>query len=238
MLRSTLVRVAAVVGVTAVTTLVWTAPASAHVTVKPGSATQGGYTTVAFRVPNERDNANTTTVEINLPAEAPIASVSLKPLAGWTATAEKTKLPTPIKREGGDVTEAITKIIWTADANNQIKAGQFQEFEVSLGPLPAVNQIVFKALQTYSNGEIVRWIEEPAAGQDEPEHPAPVLKLAASTGDPHGTAASTAPVAAADNATQDENGGTNWLGIVGVLLGLAGLVAGLLAYQRAARTTT
>jgi MYXO-CTERM domain-containing protein len=33
--------------------------ASAHVTVNPGEATQGGFTKIAFRVPNERDNAST-----------------------------------------------------------------------------------------------------------------------------------------------------------------------------------
>ena len=35
--------------------------------------------------------------------------------------------------------------------------------------------MVFKALQTYSDGNVVRWIEEPVDGGEEPEHPAPVL---------------------------------------------------------------
>ena len=38
--------------------------------------------------------------------------------------------------------------------------------------------MIFKALQTYSDGEISRWIDEPVEGGEEPEHPAPVLKLA------------------------------------------------------------
>src|SRR5262249_9066381 len=127
---------------------------------------------------NEKDNANTTKLEVVLPEGQPIASVSVRPLNGWTANPEKTKLATPLKTDDGEVTEAITKITWTADAASAIKPGQFQEFDVSLGPLPKVNQLVFKALQTYSDGEIVRWIEEPSGGA-EPEHPAPVLKLAA-----------------------------------------------------------
>ena len=45
-----------------------------------------------------------------------------------------------------------------------------------------MDQIVFKALQTYSDGDIVRWIDEPADGV-ELEHPAPVLKLTKATGD-------------------------------------------------------
>jgi hypothetical protein len=39
-----------------------------------------------------------------------------------------------------------------------IKPGQFQEFDVSLGPLPNVDQLVFKALRYYSDGDTVRWI--------------------------------------------------------------------------------
>ncbi|RZU54313.1 uncharacterized protein YcnI [Krasilnikovia cinnamomea] len=232
MLRTVLARATVVAGVAAVTTLALAGPASAHVTVNPNSATQGGYTKVAFRVPNEKDTANTTAVEINLPADTPIASVSLKPLPGWSATTVKSKLATPIKKHDTEITEAVTKITWTAaDANSQIKPGQFQEFEVSLGPLPATNQIVFKSLQTYSDGDIVRWIDVPAAGQEEPEHPAPVLKLAAGNGDPHAAAA--AAPAAATSGHDGEADGTNWLGLAGLGLGLAGLVAGLLAYRRA-----
>jgi hypothetical protein len=40
-------------------------------------------------------------------------------------------------------------------------------------------QAVLKTLQTYSDGTIVRWIDDTAAGQPEPEHPAPVLTLTA-----------------------------------------------------------
>ncbi|BFU47809.1 YcnI family protein [Krasilnikovia sp. MM14-A1004] len=234
MLRTVLARAAVVAGVAAVATLALAGPASAHVTVNPDSATQGGYTKIAFRVPNEKDTANTSAVEVNLPTDTPIASVSTRPLPGWTATTVKTKLATPIKDDdGGEITEAVSKITWKADATSAIKPGQFQEFEVSLGPLPKTDQVVFKALQTYSDGDIVRWIDVPAAGQDEPEHPAPVLKLTAGTGDEHGAAAaSTAPAAAASDEKDDS--GTNWLGFAGVLLGLAGLVAGLLAYRRAA----
>jgi periplasmic copper chaperone A len=36
----------------------------------------------------------------------------------------------------------------------------------------------FKALQRYSDGEAVRWIEPAKADGNEPEHPAPTLKLA------------------------------------------------------------
>ena len=134
--------------------------AFAHVTVNPREATQGGYAKLAFRVPNERDNASTTKLEINLPADHPFASVSVRPQAGWTYTVEKTKLATPIKSHDTEITEAVSKITWTG---GEIKPSEFNEFEVSVGPLPSdVDSLTFKALQTYSNGEVVRWIEEAA----------------------------------------------------------------------------
>ena len=170
------VRAGVAAAAAAAAALAFPAAASAHVTVNPSTATQGGYTKVTFRVPNERDDASTTKVEVALPTDTPIASVSLKPVQGWTAVAENSKLATPIKTADGEITDAVSKITWTASADAAIKPHQFQEFDVSLGPLPAVDQIVFKALQTYSGGEVVRWIDEPAAGA-EAEHPAPVLKL-------------------------------------------------------------
>jgi periplasmic copper chaperone A len=156
-------------------------PAAAHVTVNPEEALSGGYAKLAFRVPNERDNAGTTRLEIVFPAEHPIASVRVKPHAGWTVNVTKAKLATPVSSgHGGTASEAVSKIVWEGGI---IKPGEFDEFEVSVGPLPEdVDALTFKALQTYANGEIVRWIEEPGPGGAEPEHPAPVLKLVA-TGD-------------------------------------------------------
>ncbi len=46
------------------------------------------------------------------------------------------------------------------------------------GPLPTnTKQLVFKAIQTYSDGTTVNWIQRTVKGAPEPDHPAPVLKL-------------------------------------------------------------
>jgi len=66
-----------------------TAPGWAHVTVDPGTATQGGYTALSFRVPTESDSASTTKVQVYLPEDHPIASVSVKPHPGWHAQVKK-----------------------------------------------------------------------------------------------------------------------------------------------------
>ncbi len=225
--RSGVVRAGVVLAVTAVAVLGFAAPASAHVTVNPGTATQGSFAKLTFRVPNEKATAGTVKLEVTFPENAPIASASVKPIAGWTAQMEKRTLATPLKVHGADVTEAVSKIIWTAAAGTSIQAGQFQEFDISVGPLPEVDQIIFKALQTYSDGDIVRWIDEPAEGV-ELEHPAPVLKLTKSTEGHDGDAG-----AAAEDG-DDAAGGSGvalGFGIAGAVLGLAGLVLGLLAYR-------
>ena len=224
------VRAGVAVAAAAAAALALPAAASAHVTVNPNTATQGGYTKVTFRVPNERDDASTTKLEIALPTDKPIGSVSLKPVQGWTAVAENGKLATPIKTADGEITEAVVKITWTASPDAAIKPHQFQEFDVSLGPLPATGQIVFKALQTYSDGEVVRWIDEPAAGP-EAEHPAPVLKLAKKADAPASTGAG--PAAVADVEDDDADGTAVGLGVAGLVLGLAGLVVAVLAFRRA-----
>ena len=213
MTRSLLKRAAVVAGTVGALTLAIAAPASAHVTVNPKTATQGGYAKVTFRVPNETDNTDTTKLEINMPMDTPVASVSLKPMSGWTAVAEKAKLATPIKAHDTEITEAVSKITWTAQPGTAIKPGQFQEFDVSLG-------------------NIVRWIEEPTTDGTEPEHPAPVLTLTPAAAD-GATTTTAANVAAAD--TAGDGNGTPY-GIAGIILGLAGLVLGLLAYRRSSRS--
>jgi periplasmic copper chaperone A len=241
-MRRTLRAAVTVGAATVVAVLGFAGVAQAHVTVNPSDASQGGYTRIAFRVPTESDTASTTKLEVALPADKPIASVAIMPVPGWTATMETTKLATPIKTDDGDtVTEAVTKITWTANsADTAIKPGQFQEFPVSLSPLPKTDKLVFKALQTYSDGKIVRWIDETVEGQPEPEHPAPVLKLSAASGDTMtgGTASAGPTVAAKTDTKSSDSTGTAALivAIIGGVLGLAGLVLGGLAFTRGRRT--
>ncbi|MEU8287474.1 YcnI family protein [Micromonospora sp. NPDC048905] len=211
-------------------------PASAHVTVNPKEAVQGGYARVAFRVPNESDTASTNKIEVTLPENAPVGSVSTMPVPGWTVATEKRKVDPPIEVHGSQLTEAISKITWTATGDAAVKPGQFQEFPVSMGPLPKVDSMVFKVLQTYSDGEISRWIDPPAPGAEEPEHPAPVLTLAAAAA-PAGAPTPSAAAASSpdDDDDDDGNGLAVGLGVAGLVAGLAGLVLGGLAFSRSRR---
>ena len=212
-------------------TLALAGPAAAHVTVNPTTATPGGYAKVTFRVPNETDNADTTKLEVAFPADQPVASVSVKPIPGWTAEAVTTKLATPIKTDDREITEAVSRITWTAAAGSAIKPGQFQEFDVSLGPLPDSGQMVFKALQTYSDGSVVRWIDEPTTNGSEPEHPAPVLKLVAAPAAGVPAAAS----ASGSSGSTSGSGGTSALGVTGLIAGVLALMLAAGAFVRAGR---
>jgi periplasmic copper chaperone A len=236
--RRLLARAASVVFAAGVAVLGLAGPASAHVSVTPSEATQGGYAALTFRVPNEKDNASTTKLEVAMPTDTPLASVSVKPVPGWTVATTTSKLAKPVKTADGELTEAITRITWTASKPaNAIAPHQFQEFSISGGPMPAADKLVFKALQTYSNGEIVRWIEEPADGAAEPEFPAPVVKLAKDSGDGESTDTSEAASATSANDDSDGSGLAIGLGAAGLVAGVAGLVAGLLALRRATAGT-
>lgn len=237
-------RAAAVAAAAGATVLLAAMPAFAHVTVQPGSATKGGYTTVAFKVPNEQDGASTVRIEVNLPTDHPIASVSLQPVPGWTAKVTTSKLATPVKTDDGTVDQAVTKITWSG---GKIAPGQFQQFPVSFGPLPSdTDALPFKTLQTYDNRDVVRWIEVPQAGQAEPQNPAPTLKLtaAASDGDAAPATGTPAPAPApagdAKSTPQASDGGSNsdgtarGLGIAGIVIGAAGVGFGVFAGRRRA----
>ncbi len=210
-------RIAAIGAVCALTLLSVPGIASAHVTANPGTAQQGSFTKISFRVPNERDTASTSRLEVSLPTEHPIAFVSTRAVPGWTSTVQKTTLSTPITASDGQVSEVVSKITWTG---GKISPGTFEDFDVSLGPLPTdTDELVFKALQTYDNGEVVRWIDTAPEGAPEPEHPAPVLTL---------TPAGATPAAVTTSGSAGTTGG--WgvlLGIVGIVLGAVGIILSL-----------
>ncbi|MEV7783793.1 YcnI family protein [Streptomyces sp. NPDC088106] len=243
-------RIAAVGAAAGVTVLALSSPALAHVSVQPdGEAAKGGYAVVGFKVPNERDNASTTKVEVTFPTDHPLSSVMPQPVEGWDIKVTKSKLDKPLEVHGKKINEAVSKVTWTAKGDG-IAPGFFQKFPVSVGTLPEdTDELVFKALQTYSNKEVVRWIEVPQEGQDEPDHPAPVLTLSEATGDHHGAAADdkasdgtgSAENASAETAASDtgDSGGTDTtarvLGVVGIVVGAAGVAYGVLAGRR--RTT-
>ncbi|MFF5012644.1 YcnI family protein [Streptomyces sp. NPDC001165] len=230
--RTTLRRAAAVTALTAAGVLATAGVASAHVTVHPESYAKGATDgLLTFRVPNEEDSASTTKVQVFLPTDHPVLGVLVHPQDGWTAKVTTTKLKTPVKTDDGTITEAVSAITWTG---GKIGAGQYEDFDVAFGQLPDdSDQLTFKTLQTYSDGKVARWIEEPAGG-DEPENPAPVLKLTAggekttSADSKSGSGGSGSTSKAADPSDSTARG----LGIAGLVVGVLGLAAAAFAIVR------
>lgn len=214
----------------AVVLLVLSAPlaASAHVKITPNTAAAGDDIEVTFRVPNEEEKAGTVKVEIDLPTKTPFADAEYQPVAGWSARIVEAKLPKPIRNDGVEVTQAPVKIIYTAKPGVEIKAGQFQEFPVALDLTPNTGSVEFPTIQTYSNGDVVKWNEPTPADGDEPDNPAPTLYI----NDPPPTdTESGVTIAATDDAASTASTALI-LGTAGLALGVIALVLGIFAFVR------
>ena len=231
--------------------------AFAHVTVHPESYAKGATDgLLSFRVPNEEDTASTTKVQIFLPTDHPLLGVLVTPQAGWTAKATTVKLKKPVKTDDGTITDTVSEITWTG---GRIRHGEFQDFQVAFGQLPDdVDQLTFKTLQTYSDGKVARWIEQPQKGEEEPESPAPVLALTAKgSGEEPGSSATGASGSDSDSSSNsssnsNSNSGSaeakstasadssdstaRALGTAGLIVGVLGLIAGAFAVVRVRST--
>ena len=141
----------------------------------------------------------------------------------------KKKLDTPVKTDDGEVTEGVDTITWTAkNKADAIAPGSFEDFGLSVQvPGKAGDTLTFKALQTYSDGEVVRWI-----GDESSDTPAPTVSVTAAADStaaaatPAPTEAAATPVATAAPATSDDGGSGNGLAIVALIVGALGLIVG------------
>jgi uncharacterized protein YcnI len=124
---------------------------------------------------------------------------------------------------------SVERVVWTGRAPSD----GFTEFSFLAGTPEKPGELQFKALQTYADGTVVRWI-----GAPDSENPAAVVKVDASAakqnaggegeaagGAPAATAAAAAPAATVASSSSDD-GGSNTLALI---LGAAGLVLGLIA---------
>jgi periplasmic copper chaperone A len=222
--RTALRRAGIIGAATTATLLLFAAPAFAHITVSPDSVPVGSTTELTFHVPNEEANASTVKVDVQIPTLHPIAQLLAKPVPGWVATVKTIKLPKPVTTDDGTFTTAVSEVTWTG---GHVEPGQFQDFSISCDSLPdGPGQLVFKAIQTYSNGDVVRWIDVSQPGQPEPAHPAPTVTLTAATA-PAGTS-----TAGHTTASSSSDGMARGLGIAGVVIGLLACVLMLTVLRR------
>ena len=215
------------------------AAAQAHVTVQPDTAPAGGFTRLDVRVPNERDDAGTTKVDVQLPPG--FIAASYEPVPGWKVKVTRSKADEPIDTgEGLKSDTQVSRITWTGDGKEGVVApGEFQDFGLSL-KMPegkAGDKLTFKALQTYDDGQVVRWI-----GPEDADEPAPVVTLEdGSAGGGHGApppppgAARSSRPRAPPPRRPTTTAGRDTLSIVAVVLGALALIAALGALAAARR---
>jgi periplasmic copper chaperone A len=198
------------------------AAAVAHVTIQPGEWEPGAFATMVVRVPNERDDAETTTVSVQFPENVLTARFQAHPTC--EREVEREALDQPVE----DITERIVSVTWTCDP--PIAADGFDEFGLSFQiPEDAQpgDELLFPAVQTYSSGEVVNWVDP----DPEADTPAPRVTVvapeeeaeAAPTATDQTTTEETAAVPAVSSDDDDSTA------TVAMIFGIAGLAAGLIA---------
>jgi len=221
-------KVAAVLSTTMAGIALWAGVAGAHVTVSPASLPQGTNDAIlTFRVPNESTSASVTGLRLQFPLEHPIVVVSPEAGSGWKVTVKTATLPKPITTDDGTFTSTVSEIDWSGGA---IPIAQFGEFNVLAQGLPTgTDKLVFKAIQQYSDGTTVSWIQIPDSAAPNPAHPAPTLVLtapgkvtSAAAAGPETTSASAAVGAAV-------SGGSNSVAVVALIVAGFAVILALLA---------
>jgi periplasmic copper chaperone A len=213
------------------------ASAQAHISLHPNTIPAGAFATLDVRVPGEIEGAYVKKVDVLFPQG--FTGVDYENVAGWNVKVIESKLATPIEEDGEKIDTEVSQIVWSwTGPLGKVNNGQFIDFPLSLA-IPdnaAGKPLEFRTVQTYSNGQVVHWIEPSLTA----EHPSPRINVTAkggviediagdeagpeagqSAGNP--TAATPAPVAAKSS----RGGASKGLGIVALILGALGLIVGL-----------
>jgi uncharacterized protein YcnI len=153
-----------------------TGTAFAHITLETQEAAVGSTYKAVLRVPHGCDGKATTTVRVQIPEG--VISVKPMPKAGWTLQTKKGKYDKSYQLYGEAVTAGVKEIDWTGGNLPDEFYDEFVFRGTLTGDLPVGEKLYFPVVQE-CDGVADRWIEIPAAGQDEEalEYPAPGIKL-------------------------------------------------------------
>ena len=99
-----------------------------------------------FTVPNERPDQATVSIEIQMPQDVDLADVVPEDVEDGRS---------PPRTADGDIVDTIT---WDVSGSGLVGEDSV-ELPVAVGPLPEVESLTFPTVQTYDDGEVVRWIE-------------------------------------------------------------------------------
>jgi uncharacterized protein YcnI len=178
-------------------TLALAPSAFAHAELFPSSVVSGDGQLLQLTVPNEKDNATTSEIQITIPSGFALEHVA--PVPGWTATVSG-QHDVNGEMGGGN---AVT---WK---------GKLAGTELAVLPFTGVpdkdGEYVFKVRQTYSDGSVVEW--SGAADSDTPAARIEATAGASSSGSSNDSSKTIAIVALV-------------IGALGLLVGGAALVSG------------
>jgi periplasmic copper chaperone A len=219
----------AALGIAAAAILLPASAASAHVGIDIAEAEADGFAFATFRVPHGCEGSPTTKVKIQIPDG--VVSVKPEAVAGWKLEILNGPI-TPYDSHGTMISEGVKEVTWTG---GPLADAHVAQFGMSMKmPNKAGETVYFKTIQTCEQGETA-WIEIPAEGAEEPEHPAPSLELI-SAGD---ETIADEPAedegegeAAAQPGAVDDDDDTDPLTFVALASGLLGIVIGALAFRR------
>jgi uncharacterized protein YcnI len=217
--------------------LIAPASAGAHISLHPNTIPAGAFATLDVRVPGEQEGAYVKKVDVLFPQG--FVGVDYENVPGWSTKIIETKLATPIKEDGETIDTDVSQIVWTwVGPLGKVNNGQFINFPLSLAiPANASGKALeFRTVQTYSNGQVVHWIDPSLTA----EHPAPRINVTVKggaiediAGDEAGPEAGQTPGQSISTPTvpakQASSGASKGLGIAALILGALGLLAGLAA---------
>jgi uncharacterized protein YcnI len=220
------------------------AAAAAHISLHPNTIPAGAFATLDVRVPGEQEGAHVTKVDMLLPAG--FTSVAYENVPGWGVKVVNQKVSPPIQTDEGPVSEEVSQVVWTwSGPLGMVNNNQFIQFPLSVAiPANLAGQALeFKTLQSYSNGQVVHWIDPSLTA----EHPGPRINITAKGGPiedvagkeagPEAGQAAAQPTAAAHAPALASTGGASkGLGVAALILGALGLLAGLGALLAARRS--
>jgi uncharacterized protein YcnI len=126
--------------------------AFAHIVVKPSEAGIASYQTFTVGVPSE-SQAATVGLKILVPNGVKNVTPNVKP--GWSIEVKK-------------IGDKVSEINWIGGS---IPSGQRDDFAFSAQVPAKETTLVWKAYQTYDNGEVVEWIHSPTSASKEADFP-------------------------------------------------------------------
>jgi uncharacterized protein YcnI len=212
------------------------AGAQAHISLHPNTIPAGAFATLDVRVPGEQEGAYVTKVDVLFPQG--FTGVDYENVPGWSTKVIESKLAKPIQSDDGPIDTQVAQIAWTwTGPLGKVNNGQFINFPLSVAiPEDAAGKALeFRTVQTYSNGEVVHWIEPSLDG----DHPSPRINVTAKggviediAGDEAGpeagqTAAGPSASTPAPASAKSSSGASKGLGITALILGALGLIVGL-----------